>query len=297
VVPEVVLDDPDVNETSAAASDGYLAWSANSAQRPNHPNSWLMAEGENRVRVNPVGTHSFYVTIDGTTVVYQEGERVGDGYDDDLRFFDAVTKDRSNAPQGVNTRFIESRPSLSGDHLLFTRNNFNKARFRDAWVKVVLFDMGTETETVLAELPARSNYLVSDQVNGDWATFESCRFGASRGFFDCNVFRYQISTDELIELPSPGLQQYAGALSSDGTVYLTRTRTRDHWGCGNRTQIVRMPVSGGRTVIATLPDGRDALTSFALDEGDGSTTLYLDRTRCGNGATGIYRIIDADTTE
>ena len=49
------------------------------------------------------------------------------------------------------------------------------------------------------------------------------------------------------------------------------------------------------TVIATLPDGRDALTMFALDAG-GSATLYFDRLRCRNGRTGIYRIADADTT-
>ncbi len=296
VTPEVVLDEAGVNEGSSAASDGYLVWSASSDDRPAHSNSYLRADGGDAVRLNPVGTHSYYVTIDGTTAVYQQGAAVGDGFDDDLRFFDAVTLDRSNAPRAVNSRFIESRPSLSGDHLFFTRTNANKVRFGVAWTKVVLFDLATETETVLATLPNRSHYLVSDQVKGDWATFESCRFQGSRGFFDCNVFRYQISSDDLVELPNPGLQQYAGALSSDGTVFLTRTRTRDRWECGNRTRIVRVPVAGEATVIATLPDGRDALTSFALDESDGSTTLLIDRLRCRNGASGIYRIDDADTT-
>lgn len=294
--PEVVLDEPGVNEGSSAASDGYLVWSASSDERPGHSNSYVKADGGDAVRLNPVGTHSFSVTIDGTTVVYQQGASVGDGFDDDFRFFDAVTLNRSNAPRGVNSRFIESRPSLSGDHLLFTRTNANKVRFRAAWTKVVLFDLVTETETVLATLPTRSSYLVSDQVKGDWATYESCDFDPSKGFFDCNVFRYQISTEDLVELPNPGLQQYAGALSSDGTVFLTRTRERDRWVCGNRARIVRVPVAGETTVIATLPLGRDALTSFALDESDGSTTLFIDRLRCRNGASGIYRIADADTT-
>jgi hypothetical protein len=34
---------------------------------------------------------------------------------------------------------------------------------------------------------------------------------------------------------------------------------------------------------------------FALDAG-GSTTLHFDRLRCRNGQSGIYRILDADTT-
>jgi len=48
-------------------------------------------------------------------------------------------------------------------------------------------------------------------------------------------------------------------------------------------------------VIATLPDGRDARTTFALDETGGSTTMYFDRLACRRGRSDIYRIPDADT--
>ena len=132
-------------------------------------------------------------------------------------------------------------------------------------------------------------------MNGDWATFESCDSPGSP-FSNCQVYRYQISTDNLVQIANPGpQQQYAGAVSGDGTVYLVRTRTRDHWECGNHTRLIRYPVGGPGVVIATLPDGRDALTTFALDETGGSTTMYFDRYTCSNGRQGIYSIPDADT--
>lgn len=294
--PVVVVDEPGMNETSSAVSDGYLVWSAATEERPNRSNSYLMAGGKDPVKLNAKGTHSFFVTIDGTTAVYQQGNATGAEFDDDLWFFDAVTGERAEAPDGVNSGSLEFRPSLSGDHLLFTRSDTNTVKFKDASVEVVLYDLATDTETVLVTLQARNHYLVSDQVNGDWATYESCRWSREQDYYDCQVTRYRISTGESVELPNPGVQQYAGALSADGTVYLTRQRGRESWVCGKDTKIVRMPVDGPGTVIASFPDGKDVLTSFAFDEADGSTTLYLDRLVCDNGRSGVYRIAGADTT-
>jgi hypothetical protein len=290
--PDQVLDEPGVFEGPSSASDGYLVWSANSAAKPRRFNSYVMAGVGSPVRINPQGTQSHTASIDGTDIVYEE--HASPGADGDLWFYDAMTAVRSAVPDGVNTPNEEYRPTLSGDWLLFTRDDLGRVPFRDARVKVILFDLSAGTGTVLKSLPARGHYLVSDQVNGDWATFESCRFRRGE-FFDCQVFLYEISVDTLTEVANPGVQQYAGAVSDDGTVYLTRTRNRDHWNCGSHTKLVRMD-GGNGTVIATLPDGRDALTTFALDETGGSTTLYFDRLRCRNGESGIYRFQDADTT-
>ncbi|MGZ8579807.1 MAG: hypothetical protein ACXWW9_00810 [Actinomycetota bacterium] len=287
--PEEVLNEPRVDEEVPSASAGYFVWTANTEARPNHYNSFVKADGGSAVRVNPGGTHSHGAAIDGTTVVYDEDT----GDDADLKFFDAASESRTEPPGGVNTASWEYRPSLSGDQLLFTRSNGNRVDVRDAWVKVVLFDLSTETSTVLSKLPIRTNYLVSDQVNGDWATFESCR--VRRGdFSDCQVHLYDISADTLTEVTNPGMQQYAGGVSADGTVYLVRQRNRDHWVCGKATKVVRMD-GGNGTVIATLPEGKEIFNMFAFDQG-GSTTLYMDPTRCRNGVGGISRITDADTT-
>jgi hypothetical protein len=134
-------------------------------------------------------------------------------------------------------------------------------------------------------------------VNGDWATYESCTFHRFE-YSNCQVFRYQISTETLVQVESAGSiprQQYAAAVSGDGTIYMVRTRTRDHWECGNHTKLIRYPVGGPAVVIARLPTGWDSIQTFAFDETDGSTTMYFDQVNCRNGRSGIYRITDADT--
>ena len=292
-VPEVVLNDPNIDESHSSASDGYLVWSANSEAKPNRYHSYVRADGGQPVRINPTGTKSYAATIDGTTIAYEEHSHGPRGTN--LYFTDAETPDRQPPPDGVNTKADEIRPSLSGDYLLFTRSNFNRVGFRRAWTRVILVEISTGDETVLREGLVRRSFLISDQVNGDWATFESCRIRGG-AFTNCNVFRYEISTADLTKVPNPGQQQYGGGISDDGTVYVTRTGIRSHWECGRHAKIVRVPLSGPEQVIARLPDDRDALSMFAFDEPGGSTTLYIDRLSCRNGRGGIFRIPDADTT-
>ena len=109
--PQVVLDDPAVNETTPSASDGYLVWSANSEARPDRYHSYVMAGAGSPVRIDPAGTQSRGAAIDGTTIVYEASTSEGQ----DLGFFDAVTEVRSAPPAGVNTPNDEYRPTLSGD--------------------------------------------------------------------------------------------------------------------------------------------------------------------------------------
>jgi len=115
------------------------------------------------------------------------------------------------------------------------------------------------------------------------------------GYSNCNVFLYQISTGDLVKIPNPGLQQYAGSVSQDGTVYFTRARRADIWVCGRRAQIIRYPVGGPEVVIATLDAGLEPTLNRTTDETDGSTTLYFVRTDCSSFSEGIYSIANADT--
>jgi hypothetical protein len=135
--PEVVLDEPGVFEGPSSASEGYLVWSSNSEAKPNRFHSYVMADGGSPVRIDPPGTQSFGAAIDGTTIAYEELSADVN----DIHLFDAVTEERTAPPAGVNTANIEHRPSLSGDWLLFTRINANRVPFREAWVKIVLFDL------------------------------------------------------------------------------------------------------------------------------------------------------------
>jgi hypothetical protein len=291
--PSVVLDKAGVNEFRPSASEGYLVWSANSLAHPRRTNSYVRPDGESKIRVNPQGTQSFGASIDGTTVVYQEA-----GHDDaDLGLFDAVSQTRSSMPDGVNTRNYESSPTLSGDWLLFTRTNLNRVDFADARVSVILFNMTTEQGIVLRDLTENSHYMMSDQVSGDYATFESCRWDrAADRYSNCQAFLYEISTEELVRIENPGVQQYAAGVTDDGTVYVVRSGGPSHWQCGTNARIVRYPEGGGPgVVIARLRDPRDVLATFALEETGGSTSLYFGRLNCETGRTGLYVVRDADT--
>ncbi len=276
-----VTDDRDVDEGSVAVSGTYFAWSQNSIAHPSHYNSFVRpVGGGDPVRVNPRGTRSYSVGIDGSTVVYQVS-RHGHG---NLALYDAATDTGSALPAAVNSDKFENRPSLSGDWLLFTRLGRR--------TKVILYNLTTDEQRILHK---GRGYVVSDQVNGDWATFETCavRRGALRR---CNLFRYQISTEGLEKIENPDLQQYAGGIDVDGTVYMTRAGGHDVWRCGLRARIVRYPVGGPGTVIARIRRGFDAFVTFAFDEPGGSTTAYLIRNHCPDASGGIYKIADADTT-
>ncbi len=289
--PTVVLDQPEIHEFSITASPGYLGWSQNSAAHPRHYNAFAKPTVGARFRLNAAGTRGYTTALDGTTAIYQQAAH---GHSD-LKLFDLVAKTRANPPDGVNTPYWEMEPSLSGDHILFTRTNIGQVSRKHEAVRVILFDTTAGTGQVLAKTAPRGHYLVSNQVNGDYATWESCRKQSGQ-FVNCNVFRYQISTDTTFKIPNPDKQQYASSVSADGTLYFERAGNSDHWQCGLNSTMFRYPVGGPAVAIAALADGKDAFTSFSFLEQDLSTTVYFDRVTCRTGLEGLYKLAGADTT-
>jgi hypothetical protein len=289
--PTVVLDQPKLNEFSITASPGYLGWSQNSAAHPRHYNAFAKPTDGARFRLNAHGTRGFTTALDGTTAIFQQaahGHSV-------LKLFDLIGMTREDPPDGVNTPYWEMEPSLSGDQILFTRTNIGQVPRKHEAVRVILFDMTAGTGQVLAEVAARGHYLVSNQVNGDYATWESC--GKESGeFVNCNVFRYKISTEATVKIPNPDKQQYASSVSADGTLYFERAGRSDHWQCGLNPTLYRYPIGGPAVAIAELPDGKDVFTTFSFMEEDLSTTLYFDRVTCRTGLEGLYKVSAADTT-
>ena len=289
--PTIVLDEPKVDEFAPSASASYLGWSQNSLARPRHYDSFAKPTDGARVRMNAEGTNGYTTALDGTTALFQQ---VRHGHSD-LKMFDLGTKTRSDPPGGVNTLFWEMEPSLSGEHLLFTRTNFRQVPRRRDSVRVILFDTTAGTGTVLADADPRGHFLVSNQVNGDYATWESC--GKDSGqFVNCNVFRYRISTDTTVKIPNPDKQQFGSSVSADGTLYFERAGRSDHWECGHNATLYRYPVGGPAVAIAEFAEGKDLFTTFSFLEEDLSTTLYLDRVTCRTGLEGLYSVSNADTT-
>jgi hypothetical protein len=45
-------------------------------------------------------------------------------------------------------------------------------------------------------------------------------------------------------------------------------------------------------VLATLGSGRDSFHTYALENDDGTTSLFFDRVRCSTGAFDVLKLID-----
>ncbi len=292
--PVPVVDSPRALEQNAAGSQGYIAWAK--VGRAN-AQAFVKPDGAPKIQMNADRVRSFAVGMDGTTAVF-DAYANGGRANGNLRMFDVLTQTRSDPPAGVNTPEHEYRPSISGDWLLFTRDSFPTVGLPGYRVRVILFNTSTSEERELANLRGLNHYLLSNQVNGDWATFESCDYSPRTDkFSDCQVFLYQISTDTLTQIPNPNRQQYSSSVTSDGTVYFGRGRSGVRWVCGRDAQIVRLPNGGSEEVIATIRGFRDVFSTFALEESDTSTTLLLGRQPCESRRPrgGIFEIPNADT--
>ena len=289
--PTPVLAKANIDEYIVTASPGVLAWTQNSADRPHHYNSYARPEGEPKIRLNELGTQSFSAAVYGPTVLYEQvgGEDENGNPRVDLKLYDLETGDRTDPGAGVNTRYAEYEVGISADYFFFTRS-----RFGGKWVKLILYNRQTGTSRIVAQADPRHQYLASNQVNGDWAVWELCRFVGGQ-FSKCNVFRYHISTGSTFRLPNPGKQQFASAVASDGTVYLYQVGGSDYWRCGRNGVLLRYPLGGPATPIASMPEGVDVFTAFALDEEDGSVSLLFDRVDCETFYRDIYEIANADS--
>lgn len=285
-IPEPLFTSKAKDEYGPTASSSYLVWTRGLVGRFGHYNTYAKRAGQPRIRLNEPRSASYGAAVYGSTVLYEQTPRNQDG---DLKLYHLGAGTRTNPGPGVNTKHDEDQPGISGNYLFFTRRNFDQNTGA-----LILYDRTTETSRVLATARPRHHYLISNQVNGDWAVWEKCKFDSSGGYSNCNVFRYRISTKQTVRLPNPGKQQYGSAVTSDGTVYFVVGGRSDYWHCGTNAKLVRYPIGGPRTVIASLPNGKDAFSMFAFEEGASAVTLYFDRTNCRLDQD-IYKLSNAES--
>jgi hypothetical protein len=260
----------------AAATEGsvrYFAWTQNTRAHPRRNDAFLKRGSEPRVKLNMRG-HGYIGGIDPPVVVYQ---KVYHGQSN-LKIYDADTHTRASPPAGVNTSDWEWEPSISGDWLLYGRQD-NESNTQ--WV--LLRSLSSPTEV---QLDAGSGFRQAGQVSGDYAVWTRCDA-------TCDVVRRRISTssDTPLQEPAATTYQYGAAVTSTGIVYVARSGKA----CGSNVRIVRYfgtgdPAQG--TVVASLGSGRDLWSAYARKNGDGSVDVFYDRYRCSGGVGDIYRVRD-----
>jgi len=268
------------NESNPAAdwngTDSILGWARSRASNPNRYDAFVKNDGAAPVKLNRTG-QGFMGGIDYPTVVYQQVAKRRSN----LFLYDLSNGTRPATPAGVNTRKWEWHPTVSGDWLLFNRDDTSSPVQR-----IVLHNMQTGNERLLAKITRGAYSLEAGQVNGDWATYTRCKPV-------CNVIRYRISTSSSKTLAKPSTSkpryQYGGSVASDGSAYLMRSGAS----CGSSVKIVRYgsgdPAKG--TVVAALASNKDSRFTHVREDTNGSTEVFYDRVGCGSGQWDIFKIV------
>lgn len=258
-------------EARPSADADHLAWTQVARRAAT---LFLKPRGEPRKRVNRPRTNGYSGGFEGGTFVYQETR----GRRSDLQLYDLATGGRSAPPAGVNTRNWEWHPTISGDWLLFAR-----AHLSGRADLVVLRNLVTGETRVLDRLRWRRGTVAeAGQVNGNYAVWFRCTPA-------CDVFRHDIAAGTTTRIGNPGRrQQYDPSVTSDGTVYFVQSGR----GCGTSVRLVRQPLAGPRRALASLGGGRDSAHTYALENANGTTTVFFDRVRCSTGAWDVLKVID-----
>ncbi|MFL5766695.1 MAG: TolB family protein [Actinomycetota bacterium] len=249
-----------LEETVPTANATYLAWTQNSKRRPKHHDVYARTFGQSSVKfkVNATGTSGFTGGIDQSTntLVYTQ-IRHGQA---DLKLFDLDTKARVGVPE-ANTSATEFFPTMSGNHILFTRYTNATSTY-----SIQLYDRVSHTTT---QLWSGTPFAASGQVNGNWAVWNVCPNGAA-----CNVYRYNLTTQKAIRIPNlQGLDQYAPAVTPGGTVFFARSGT--DFTAHNR--LIRYPFGGPSEIVTPMEGGTGIGSMFAYTGSGPSTTIYYDR--------------------
>lgn len=257
------------SEEWASAATGYLAVSQRrSVFRPGHV--LLVPDAGGRIRVNRDGTNADLPTIElanphlGDALLFSQWRRSGDR---DIKVYDVAGGGLSNPPPRVNTDVSETRPTLSGDHLLFARGPVARPLKR-----IVLYDLATQTPTILE----RDFYVWPGLVNGDWVVYQHCAH-------DCSIVRYQISTEQRTNVPTPNRGvTYFPVIDEDGTVYFAVSGRR----CGQNVRLMRhVPGAGSSSRIERFPDGIDIFPSDVF-----GGEVYFGRLDCRRERGDIYKL-------
>ena len=272
VVPVVATDD---YEYHPAASANYVAWSVSVR---GHNDLYAEKFGRKPFKVNARGTEGINGGIDGTTLIYQQ---FGGGSGSDIYFFDLRTKDRTKAPRSINTDRWEYWPSLSGDWLLFFR------LFNDGSRETILFNLATGETRTLDETRGSRHTLGPGQVNGNFVVWEEDTYAGGGTFTACDIIVYDISNENSTTVPNPNAKcQYGPSVDPSGTVYYGRSG----FSCGANATVNKYPIGGEPKQLLSLDRGVDFVTTYAVDNADGTVDVYFDEGSCKPSTSDIVKI-------
>ena len=261
------------DEWAPSGNASYFAWNENTRRRPRRYAVWFEpAGGGPRVKVSSGGS-AFAGRMDplGSTLPYHQVV----GRSHDVRLFDMAIQDHLDLPPGINTgRQSEFWASRYGNTMTFIRC------CRQGDQLFLVTDLTTGAKIVIENLnPNRIVYANTPNIQGDYVTWAACTRN------ECEAYRYQISTQETLQIPNPRTMLYfTPAVDLSGNVYFARSR----FGCGRNVRLMKWTGAGDPTVFHALPRGVDTGSSSIYDDGGGNVTFFFDYFDCGTGNGDIY---------
>ncbi len=265
-------------EAYPAAGPDHLAWAQWPRRNGQFWTAFVQRTGEPRDAVNRPRTSGFPGGFEGDTFVFQEVHVQARPRRSSIVFYDLVNGTRSSPPAGVNTDAWEWSPSISGDWLLFGRQQLGQRR------DFVFLRNLVTGETILLDRIAwkRRQGAAPNQVSGNYAVWHRCTPW-------CNVFLYDIAAGTTTRITNQANRHhYFPSVTDDGTVYFLRSGR----GCGASVRLVRRAPGGGDTVLARFPQGWDSGQTRALENADGTTSLFYDRVHCRTSAWDVLKVVD-----
>ena len=268
-------------EADAVAGGGFLAWAQNSRK---HPRLYkLHARYRNG---QPFLIHrryqSFPGSISGNVLTYHAFS-LDQGLST-IYFYDLKRRRQLPVPRGINTSLFEWRPSLSGDWLLYSRNDGDEEA-------VKLYNLRTKSQIELDRGRMRDdeNYGIPGQVNGNFAVWTRCPRSRTR---PCTVLRYNVASKTKTELAPPeGFDHFAPSVAADGTTYLVRHEPQ----C-SLTELWRYPLEGAPAAIfGPMPIGRGITTTYVesrVGPNGPVNDVYHARISCLESRSDLWRLTD-----
>ena len=266
-----------VDESSPSAGPGWIAWTRGSTPAP----VIVLKLGEVELRdasgrtrrVGPPGVLGAAGGGDAHTLAIQQVR----GGASDLKLVDVATGRLREPPPGVNTRDWEWRGEVFGRWLLLGRIDFGRPVYR-----VILHDLESGRERVLAAVSGHGAYAEPGQLNGRYAVWAACPDNA------CTLYRLPIGDRRPLRVPGPlyGAAAYAPSVTRTGVVYYAQGLL----GCGRQVRIMRFAPGRTPRVVATLAPGYDLRFTYAA-----GTRILYDRVRCSTGRSDIYAVSPPST--
>jgi hypothetical protein len=181
----------------------------------------------------------------------------------DIHLLDLATMTQIPLP-GVNTVDFEWNVDVSGNRLVFARDNARDTR----WA-IFLYDLTTHALRRIATGTPR-NGTAPEGINGDYVVWEACKG------WRCNALRYRISTGHVDVLKAPRTRTYYGlSVLSDGTVYGVSSGN----GCGIKVSIFRWRPGSKPVIVHRFSKYRDVALPD-IDQFAGTTYLYYSHISC-----------------